>query len=119
MNLNALIINKLGEATKLPVVPDEYDGTKTEYITFTYTDEQPVYWGDNKVLADTAYLQIQLVTPKSYNYLSMKHIIRDTLEENDFAVTSIRSFLGDMYQGTEKIRQTIFECNFTEEREEL
>lgn len=118
MNVNSILIKKLGDATKLPVAPDEYDGSKTEYITFTYTDEQPVFWGNNKVIADTAYLQIQLVTPKTYNYLKMKHIIRDTLEENDFIVSSIRSFLGDAIQGTEKIRQTIFECSYTEEREE-
>lgn len=118
MNVNAMLIKNLGDATHLPVVPDEYDGTKTEYITFTYTDEQPVFFGDNKVLADTAYLQIQLVTPKTYNYLSMKHIIRDTLEEMGFSVTSIRSFLGDIIQGTEKIRQTIFECSYTEQRGE-
>lgn len=118
MNVNSLLISILGEATNLEVFPDEYDGKKTEYITFTYTDEQPVFWGDNRVLADTAYLQIQLVTPKKFNYMPLKHVIRDTLEENGFIITSIRSFLGDAIQGTDKIRQTIIECTYTKEREE-
>lgn len=108
MNINKELITILKTATSLDVAPDEYDGKSDKYIIFTYEDERPVHWGDNNVLADTAYLQIQLITPKSYNYLTMKHTIRNTLEANDYIVTSIQSFLSDDIQGTEKVRQTVF-----------
>lgn len=113
MNINNHLITILNNATGLKVSPDEYDGKDEKYIIFTYTDERPVSYGDNAPIGDIAYLQIQLVTPKKFNYMGLKHIIRDTLEENDFCVTSIRSMLGDSIQGTEHIRQTIFEVNYT------
>lgn len=117
MNINNHIINILHNATGLSVSPDFYEGKDTKYILFTYLDEQPNSFGDNRPIGDTAYLQIQLITPKSYNYMTLKHQIRDALEQNDYSVTSIRSFLGDAIQGTENIRQTIFEANYTVGRE--
>lgn len=116
MNINSTLINILNTATGYPVSPDEYSGKETKYIVFTYIDEHPANYGDNLPFADVAYLQIQLITPKSFNYMADKKTIRDTLEENGFNVTSISSFLGDGIQGTEKIRQTIFEVNYLEPR---
>lgn len=115
MNLNEKII-KLLETTGLPVEQDEYTGEDKKYIVFTYEDEGPAEWGDDRPIADTAYIQIQLITPKNYNYFYMKEKIRDLLEEADFSVTSIRSFLGDVYVGTEKTRQTIFQVEYTKGR---
>lgn len=113
MNINNHLITVLNNATGLSVSPDFYEGTDDKYILFSYIDERPISYGDNVPLGDTAYLQIQLITPKSYNYMNLKHQIRNALEENDFSVTSIRSMLGDAIQGTENIRQTIFEANYT------
>lgn len=118
MNLNKTLITELHTATGFPVAPDEYDGTEDKYIIFTYVNERPELFGDNLPIADTAYLQLQLITPKSYNYMTAKHTIRDTLEGLGFIVTSIYSMLGDVIQGTDKIRQTIFEVTFTEPRTE-
>lgn len=115
MNCNQKIIQALA-STNLPVKQDEYDGSDDKYIVFTYEDEVPAERGDNKVLADTVYIQLQLITPKEFNYFTLKHQIRDLLEEADFNVTSIQSILGDRYSGTEKVRQTIFEINFSEQR---
>lgn len=115
MNLNELLI-KLLSATGLPVDQDEYDGDSDKYIVFIYEDEKPEAYGDDEVIADTAYLQIQLITPKDFNYFSLKKQIRSLLEDADFNVTSIQSFLGDVYQGTEKVRQTIFQVKYTEGR---
>jgi hypothetical protein len=102
--------------TELPCVQDEYTGKAEKYIVFIYTDEVPVLWSDNRVDADTAYLQIQLITPKNFNYFTLKHQIRNLLEEAGFLVTSTQSFLGDEYNGTDKVRQTIFECQYSETR---
>lgn len=115
MNLNEKIISLLGR-TGLPVEQDEYEGKEKQYIIFTYEDEQPEGYGDDKPYADTVYIQVQLITPKNYNYFELKHQIRDLLEEADFIVTSIRSSLGDVYFGTEKTRQTIFQTEYTESR---
>ena len=115
MNLNELL-KKLLSATGLPVEQDEYDGDDEKYIIFIYEDEKPEAYGDNKVTADTVYLQLQLITPKKLNYFSLKKKIRNLLEAADFSVKSIHSFLGDIYQGTEKVRQTIFQVEYTEGR---
>ncbi|MBQ0113998.1 MAG: hypothetical protein KBT03_12785 [Bacteroidales bacterium] len=116
MNVNKEIIELLGTATALPVAQDEYEGTSSSYLIFIYEDETPDNYADNKANCDTVYLQIQLITPKNYNYMNLKHIIRNALENNDWIVTSIQSFLGDAIQGTEKIRQTIFKTNLTRSR---
>lgn len=105
-------------ATGLPIEQDEYEGKKDKYIIFTYEDESPAAHADNAVTADTVYLQIQMIAPKEFNYFKFKKQIRSLLEGADFCVTSIRSFLGDVYQGTKKSRQTVFEVNYTEQRTE-
>ena len=115
MNCNKLLIDTLA-ATGIPVVQDEYTGKADKYIVFIYTDEVPALWSDNRVDADTVYLQIQLITPKNYNYFSLKHQVRDLLEAADFLVTSTQSWLGDEYNGTEKVRQTIFEVQYSDTR---
>lgn len=115
MNLNELLIRLLGE-TGLEVVQDIYEGESEKYIIFTYENETPESFADNQVTADTAYIQIQLITQKEFNYFELKKKIRNLLEKADFLVTSTRSFLGSVYVGTEKIRQTIFQVEYTEGR---
>lgn len=117
MNLNSLLIELLGR-TGLPVEQDEYSGKENKYILFVYADETPVQFGNDTVLADTAFLQIQLYTPKEFNYFALKKQIRNLLEGADFLVQSTRSFLGDEYTGTEKIRHTVFEASYTAHRSE-
>lgn len=117
MNLNELLKTLLS-ATGLQVEQDIYTGESDKYIIFVYADETPEAHADNRVTDDTAYLQIQLITPKEFNYFALKKKIRDLLEEADFFVTSIRSFLGDVYYGTKKTRQTVFEVTYTEHRME-
>lgn len=117
MNLNELLVDLLS-TTGLPVEQDEYDGEEDKYIIFVYEDEGPACSADNEVTDDIAYFQIQLITPKEFNYFDLKKKIRNLLEGADFCVTSIRSFLGDVYMGTEKTRQTIFQVTYTESRKE-
>ena len=117
MNPNEVIIELLG-TTGLPVCQDEYDGKKDKYIVFSYEDERPASHADNQVTADTVYIQVQLIIPKDFNYFGLKKKIRNLLEGAGFVVTSTRSFLGDVYQGTQKARQTVFSVNYTEQRME-
>lgn len=116
MNLNKLLIETLNDATGLPVAQDEYEGKEDKYIVFTYIDERPEVFADNVAVADVAYMQIQLITPKSYNYFAKKETIREALEGAGFSVTSLKSYLGDAFNGTEKIRQTIIEALYSDSR---
>ncbi len=116
MNVNSSIM-ALKDETGLPVAPDIYEGSETKWITFVYEDERPVLSGDNAVLADRVYLQVQLWTPKDFNYMSLKEQIRDYLEEiEDCTVTSIRSFVNYYTTTEKKMRQTIFNVEITQWR---
>ena len=112
MNVNPLM-KKLEDVTKLPVVPDLYEGIEKKYITFTYEDERPIGFGDDVVLADTAYMQVNLFTPKNFNYMTLKTQIRDYLE----SIGVLTDTLSRVYQeNNEQIRQTTFTVEISEER---
>ena len=117
MNLNEKLIALLG-SIGIPVEQDEYEGNEKIYITFSYEDERTEVYADNIPYSDVVSLQIQLITPKNFNYFKLKRKIRSLLESADFSILSTRSFLGDIYWGTEKIRQTVFEVEYTELRQE-
>lgn len=116
MNCNKKIRDALA-STGLPIAQDEYEGSAKKYIVFIYTDEVPALWGDDGVLADTVFIQLQLITPKDFNYFALKHQVRNLLEADGFLVTSTQSWLGDLYNGTEKVRQTIFEIQYSDTRQ--
>lgn len=109
-------IEKLLNETGLPVELDLYTGKSDKYITFSYVGERPGECADNMVTTKIVNLQIQLVTPKGFNYLSLKDKIWELLEQADFTVITVRSFLGDVIMGTEKIRQTVFDVSYAESR---
>ena len=115
MNVNR-IVEGLGSVIGCPVEPDVYSGQQKRYITYTYEDERPNMQGDNRTLADTAYIQINYFVPREYNYMADKHKIRDYLEQNGFKVTSIRSWMEDEATGFPNIRHLLFETNYTEPR---
>lgn len=112
MNVNPLLM-RLEDVTGLPVVPDLYEGDSKSYITFTYEDERPIGFGDDEVQADTAYMQVNLFTPSSFNFMGLKRDIRDYLEEIG-CVTDILSRVETI--NNETIRQTTFNVEITEER---
>ena len=79
MNVNP-DIQKLAEITGLPVSPDVYSGDNEKYITYEYTDERPIFWGDDQTLYDQLMVRVNLFTPPKFNYMDLKHQIRDYLE---------------------------------------
>lgn len=115
MNVNPLIM-ALKDITKLSVVPDIYEGTSDKWITFTYQDERPVFFGDNEVLDDTAYISVNLFTPKDFNYMALKETIKTYLETIGI-VTNCESYV--YLENQIPVRQTIFEVTITKDREEL
>ena len=111
-------IQALETLTGLPVSPDEYTGTEQKYIVYAYNMENPVFWGDDMVLADEAIIQVNLYTPVGFNYMALKHQIRDYLETLG-EVGSIQSWI-DTYTSKnnteQKIRHTVFTVTITKER---
>lgn len=114
MNINPLIM-ELKTLTGLPVVPDLYSGSGDKWITFTYQDERPEFFGDNEILDDVAYISLNLFTPANYNYMTTKEVIKTYLESIGI-LTNCESYV---YQENQiPIRQTIFEVQITKERED-
>ena len=117
MDVNG-IIKGLEEVTGLEVVQDLYEGKADQYIVFSYQDERPALMGDDKVLFDECSIYVHLYTPPGYDYHALKHQIRDYLEDNDFYVT-IQSWVEDLDETSRtKIRNTTFDCEYSDFRQE-
>ena len=115
MNVNPLILELKNQTgmSGIPVVPDLYTGTAKTYVTFTYEDERPELFGNDKVLSDTAYMQINLYNPASYNYMTLKDVIKTYLE----SIGIVTSVLSRVYnEQNEAVRQTTFTATITKER---
>ena len=115
MNVNRMV-EEVGSVVDCPVELDVYSGRQQRYITYTYEDERPDMQGDNRALADTAYIQIHYFVPREYDYMADKHKIRDYLEQSGFKVTSIRSWMENKVTGFQNTRHILFETNYTEMR---
>ena len=114
MNVNSLLMG-LKSITSLPVSPDVYEGTADKWITFTYQDERPAFFGDNTVLDDIAYISVNLFTPKNFNYMTLKESIKTYLESIGI-LTNCESYV--YMENQTPVRQTIFEVQITKERED-
>lgn len=117
MNVNEKLL-QLETVTGYPVCPDLYTGPADKSITFTYEDERGTLYADNDETATTAYIQVSLNTPESYNYMEDKHKIKKELKRLGFNVESIQSWLEEAKKGSERVRRTIFNVNITEAVEE-
>lgn len=113
MNVNSKL-KALENITGFPAEQDEYEGSSDKYIVFTYEDERPSFYADNKEQAETAYLMVSLFVPKNYNYFEDKKNIKTALVQQGFNVESIQTWLEDARIGTEKIRRITFSVNITE-----
>ena len=118
MDLNEKLMG-MEQATGITVFQDFAPAQEEKSITFTYEDERPVLHGNDRPVADTAYLQISLYTPEGFDYMPAKHAIRDYLEGAGFCVTSIQSWMDQNLTGTKRTRHTVFEANYTEMRKEI
>lgn len=111
-------IQALESITGLPVSPDIYIGNADKYIVYTYTDERPVFWGDDEVLADSVIIQVNLFTPPKFNYMELKHQIRDYLEKLG-EINEIDSWL-ETFTAKNNLetttRHTTFSVTITKER---
>lgn len=111
-------IQKLGTLTGLPVSPDIYSGNEEKYIVYTYADERPVFWGDDETIADQVTIQVNMYTPPKFNYMDLKHMIRDYLETLG-EINEISSWIETFTVKNnleQTIRHTTFSVIITKER---
>ncbi len=114
MNLNP-VFGSLENELGYPVVQDLYTGEQEIYGVYTYEDETGTLYGDNRPLEDTAYMRIQIYTPKNYNYMELKRQTRNFLEDRGFTITGIKSWLEARLDGrADKIRCTTIEMTYTD-----
>ncbi len=117
MNVNP-DIQKLADITGLPVSPDLYSYDGNKYIVYEYTDERPVFWGDDTTLYDQATVRVSLYTPTKFNHMELKHQIRDYLEtlgEVDDISSWIETYIAKNNL-EQSIRKTTFDITITKER---
>lgn len=111
-------IQELGAITGLPVAPDIYSGNAEKYIVYTYADERSVFWGDDDILSDQVTVQIALYTPPKFNYMELKHKIRNYLETLGI-IEEISSWI-EVFTAKNNIettiRHTTFSVTITKER---
>lgn len=95
MNVNPLIINALSPLN-IPVWPDYYipetgdDIAPDEYITFDYTDERDVLYGDDEPLEEETILRVHYFTKGDPTETKTK--IRKLLRDADFIVQSTAQY---------------------------
>ena len=112
MNVNPLVI-AAGREIGYPVSQDIYSGRSEKFIVFTYEDERAAYYADDDEGEITVTVQVQMITPKEYNYFADKKALKEALKKQGFIIEYIQSWLDDVSAGTDNARRTIFTCNYT------
>lgn len=74
------------QSLNLPVAPDVYNGTATEYIVWYYLDERPILNANNKPMIDATYIRVNYYTKG--NPETTKKEIRRLLRAGGFTVYS-------------------------------
>ncbi|MBE5875650.1 MAG: hypothetical protein E7290_02030 [Lachnospiraceae bacterium] len=122
MNLNELFVTEFSEHIGYPVAEDIYEDDESDiYFTFSYEDETPTQFGDDRPLFDTAYIQLRMHTPKEFNYHELKRRTGEYFESRGFQITSKFSFLETTYESVtqsatsnKRSRCTVFKMNYTD-----
>lgn len=89
MNLNPLIIFALA-SLKLPVKPEEYTGTSTEYILFNYADERDEMYANGVPQEGVTYMQIHYYTKGDPH--AKKQVVKQLLQSVGFTITGMSQF---------------------------
>lgn len=89
MNVNPILITAL-LPLNMPVEPDIYLGTATEYITFNYADERPAVYADDTDTLDETTVQVHYFTKG--NPQANKKLIRKALRSAGFSIISTSQF---------------------------
>ncbi len=112
MNINPKM-TRIGEIMGYPCKQDLYDGKSDKFIVYSYEDERAAYYADDEEAEITVIIQVQLITPRNYNYFVDKARLKAALKQEGFTVVNIQTWLDDPAAGTDYARRVIFSCEFT------
>lgn len=77
----------------IPVEYLQYTGNSKTYVTYTFTNDNPILFGDNKELGSVITVDIDIYSDG--NYLAIRNKIENIMEDNDFIRTGCSP---DMYE---------------------
>jgi hypothetical protein len=92
VNVNPIVITALAPLG-LPVSPNVYTGTATDYITFNYADERPEVYADDTDILDSTTIQVHYfekkkTAPDVPHIQTRKKEIRKALRSAGFSIQS-------------------------------
>lgn len=112
MTVNEKIVQALG-SFEIPVTADFFGGENEEYVTFNYTDDRAVIYGDNRPIEVKAEMQIHYFLPADKDYLEIKKKMRNALFLAGFTYPSATVLL----EHGNTVRHIIFECEIENDDE--
>lgn len=69
----------------IPVEYIKYKGNSKTYVTYTFTDDDPKLFGEDKEIGSVISIDIDIYSNK--NYLAIQQRIEEIMEDNDFIRT--------------------------------
>jgi len=104
MNINPLVISALASLA-LPVEPNVYTGTATDYIVFNYADERPALNADDTDINDATVIRVNYYTKS--NPQANKKAIRRLMRAAGFFITGTQ----ELYESDTGYTHIIVECS--------
>lgn len=91
--LKSIFENFVVDGKEIPVEYIEYQGRSKTYVTYTFTNDDPTLFAEDKEIGSVVSVDIDIFSDR--NYLAIENKIREVMEENNF----IRSGCSpDMYE---------------------
>jgi hypothetical protein len=81
------------EDEEIPVEYLKYKGKSKTYVTYTFTDDRPSLFGDNKEIGSIVNIDIDIFSDG--NFLAIEEKVKEVMEENNFIRTGCSP---DMYE---------------------
>ena len=69
----------------IPVEYIKYKGNSKTYVTYTFTDDDPTLFGEDKEIGSVISIDIDIYSDR--NYLAIQQRIEEIIEDNDFIRT--------------------------------
>lgn len=107
------ILKALLETLNHPAEFLEYDGGKTSYFVFNYSDDRGGEYADDAPQSNIYSMQIHFFCPKSFDFTSLITQVRELLFSNGFSYPTVQT----MYESVSKINHIVWECEYVRARE--
>ena len=77
--LNQILNNLIVEGKEVPVEYIEYTGRSKTYVTYTFTNDEPTLFGDDKEIGSIVSVDIDIFSNK--NYLAIENKIIEIINQ--------------------------------------